>query len=330
MTQHSSAPDLAAARLVSVIIVNFNGMHFLEACLASLKSAFAHSSFEIIIVDNASSDGSQAWLQSRTDIVYIASQVNTGFTGGNNLGATHAKGDILLFINNDTQVQTPLDAMVGLLQDPGIGIAACRLQYGDGRQQFSFGYEHTPLRILCSWLGLEKRHTLPTLFRKLETDPASYLLHHPQLDWVSGACFAMRRSDWDAVAGFDTAYFMYCEDVDLCKRLRGLGLRIAYTPDCLVTHYEGAGKAWIGQTALRRTARSYQIFTLKHSGYGAAIALSISLALVFAVRALTFSALTLVSAKTGALRKEKALGFWRTGMQMLRSLTRSAMRVSNP
>lgn len=332
MSSPLNANDLPSFkdRLVSVIVVNFNGMRFLENCLDSVKSAFTRYSLELIVVDNASSDGSQALLRARTDIVYVESKVNSGFTGGNNLGANYAKGDVLLFINNDTQVQTSLDEVIDLLADSHTGISACRLLYGDGRQQFSFGYEHTPIRIFCSWLGLEKLYTLPTIFRKLETSPDAYLCSQNYLNWVSGACFAIRRVDWNAVNGFDTSYFMYCEDVDLCKRVRDLGLTIAYTPASTVVHYEGSGKAWIGQTALQRTVKSYQLFTLKHYGYTTAMVLSLALAFVFATRALAFGIFAFIRADAKQLNKEKASGFWRAGVQLVQSLTPSTIKSARP
>lgn len=122
---------------VSVVIVNYNGLKFLNHCINSLHTALVNHAFEIIIVDNASTDGSREWLRQRNDIVYVQSEENLGFTGGNNLGASHARADRLLFINNDTFANTTLDYLVDLLDDPTIGIAACRLIYADQRQQFS-------------------------------------------------------------------------------------------------------------------------------------------------------------------------------------------------
>jgi GT2 family glycosyltransferase len=316
--------------LVSVVIVNYNGLRFLETCLESLAQAFTSYRSEIIVVDNASSDGSQEWLKARKDIVYVESTVNTGFTGGNNLGAQYAHGDRLLFINNDTYVVSPLDPMIALLDAPDVGIAACRLQYGDQRQQFSFGFDHSPLRIVLSWLGLEKRHSLPKIFRRLETDASTYLRDQANLDWVSGACFAIRTADWNSVDGFDTGFFMYCEDVDLCLRVRELGLRIAYTASCLVTHYEGAGKSWIGSAALKRTVRSYQILTKKHHGLGSAILVSLCLGALFLLRAALFGVLSLVNRTKRKVRAEKSAGFAKSAVLLLTSLTPSAMKAPNP
>lgn len=299
----SSNPD------VSVIIVNFNGLRFLDECINSIKNAFIKYETEIIVVDNDSTDSSQQWLRDREDIIYIESKVNTGFTGGNNLGATYAKGDKLLFINNDTKVVNSLDPLIDLLDRPEVGISACRLQYGDQRQQYSIGYEHTPLRIALSWLGTEKYYQLPTIFRRLETSASTYLNSQNNVNWVSGACFAIRRTDWQKLGGFDTDFFMYCEDVDLCRRIRNLGYSIAYTSESLVTHYEGAGKAWIGSAALKRTAQSYQIFTRKHFGNTQAAALSYVLGFIFGARAIAYALLKVAKKTNEKIYQEKYLGF---------------------
>lgn len=307
-------PDL------SVIIVNYNGLRFMSQCLTSLHAALTHYIYEIIVVDNDSTDGSQAWLSSRDDIVYVQSATNLGFTGGNNLGVSKSCAKRLLFINNDTLVNTQLDALVHLLDDQSVGVSACRLVYGDGRQQFSFGYDHTPLRVCLSWLGLEKKHQLPRIFRRLETKPDAYLKEHGNVSWVSGACFMMRREVWERIGGFDTRFFMYCEDVDLCYRVRQLGLKIAYTGKCSVTHFEGAGKAWIGVAALQRTARSYLLFTEKH--YGAVPALGVSLLLggIFLGRAAAFYAQSLLPGPRSALRRDKSSSFLSVANLLLFSL----------
>lgn len=313
---------------VSVVIVNYNGLHFMSQCLESLHAALIRYAYEIVVVDNASEDGSQAWLNSRDDIVYVPSSVNLGFTGGNNLGASKSRGKRLLFINNDTLVNTQLDFMVDLLDDQSVGIAACRLIYGDGRQQFSFGYDHTPLRVCLSWLGLEKKHKLPSIFRRLETNPDTYLKTHETVSWVSGACFMMRREVWEQIEGFDTRFFMYCEDVDLCCRVRQIGLKISYTEKCCVTHFEGAGKAWIGVAALKRTVRSYLLFTEKHYGAFSAMGVSLLLGSIFLSRAIAFYAQSFLRSPHSALRRDKSISFLTAATLLLGSFGKVSPEVN--
>lgn len=274
---------------ISVLIVNYNGLRFLDECLESVKTAFGRHSHEVVVVDNASSDGSQAFLRARTDIRYIESLENSGFTGGNNLAARNARGKVLLLLNNDTRIEGGLDPLIDQALAEHVGVAGSRLIYGDGRTQFSVGFHHRPLRLVLSWLGLEKKHRLPSIFRRMETNPAFYEQSHCPVDWVSGACLATRREIWERLGGFDEAFFMYCEDVDYCLRVRNAGLQVAFVAETLVTHYEGAGRPWIGGMALQRTARSYYIFTRKHFGISLAKGTVFSLAVLFALRSFVFA-----------------------------------------
>jgi GT2 family glycosyltransferase len=313
---------------VSVIIVNYNGLRFLAECFDSLKAAFKTYRFEIVVIDNASSDGSQAFLRTRSDIHYIESDTNLGFTGGNNRAAQKARGKVLILLNNDTCVKSLLDPLVTQALLPQTGAVGSRLAYGDGRLQFSVGFHHTPLRILLSWFGFEKRHQLPTLFRRTQTEPAFYEKSHPQVDWVSGAVLATRADVWSLLKGLDDTFFMYCEDVDYCLRVRNLGLQVRYSADVHVTHYEGAGKAWIGALALSRTSRSYFEFTTKHFGLVHARWLALSLSGVFFARALAFwglGRLFFFKPEPSALRLDKARGYWLAAKQLLLAGWRGSM-----
>jgi GT2 family glycosyltransferase len=301
---------------VSVIVVNYNGLRFLPGFFESMTRAFERHVFELIVVDNHSTDGSVAWLQAHTrhcDFRLFALAQNTGFTGGNNFGAAWARGDVLLLINNDTAWREPLDAMIDAAMEPGVGAVGCQLRYGDGRLQNSIGLEHSAPRIVLSWLGLEKRPGVPPLLRKFETRPDLYARSNETVAWVSGACFATRTEVWQQLRGLDAELFMYCEDVDYGRRVRAQGWRVAYVASPVVTHFEGGGKAWVGADALLRTVRSYYIVTAKASGRGAARALSVALAVVFALRSLAFTGLATLSSVPGPrnMRAAKAAGYRR-------------------
>jgi GT2 family glycosyltransferase len=304
--------------LVSVIVVNYNGMRFLGPFFESLQHAFRRHDHEVIVVDNASTDGSLQWLRARDDIRLVALPGNSGFTGGNNVAVTHAHGDVLLLINNDTLIDEPLDALVEAALEPGVGAAGCRLRHGNGRLQYSVGLEHTVLRIVLSWLGFEKRAAAPALLRKFETDPRFYAQPHASVAWVSGACLATRRAVWNRLEGLDADFFMYCEDVDYCRRVRGAGLRVAYLPAPVVTHYEAGGKRWVGAGALLRTGRAYYLYTAKVHGRGMARLQSALLAGVFALRGVVFAAWGAAARGTDQrdLRRAKASGFRLAALQL--------------
>jgi GT2 family glycosyltransferase len=287
---------------VSVIVVNHDGMACLPVLLDSLASAFRRHRSEVIVVDNASRDGSREWLRGRKDIVRLELERNTGFTGGNNAGAALARGRVLLLLNNDTVVGEALDGLVDRALDPATGAVGCRLQDTQGRLRLSIGLEHTPWRLVLSWLGLARRARAPALVRRMETDARLYALPQAAVAWVSGACLATRREVWERLGGLDDDYFMYVEDVDYCWRLRQAGWRVAYLPHPAVTHLEAGGQAWPGRKALLRTVRGYHLLLSRSRGRLAARATSAALAAVFALRAVALGGRAAVLPAGGARR----------------------------
>jgi len=311
---HELIPD------VSVVSVNYNGLHFLENFLNSLKNAFERYTFETIIIDNASSDGSQAFLRGRNDILYIESSENLGFTGGNNRAVGKASGKVVLLLNNDTRVESCLDPLIDMALKEDVGVVGCRLIYGDGRLQFSAGLEHSPLRMVFSWLGFEKRHWLPSVFRRAQTDPAFYDVPHSEVDWVSGACLATRREVWETLNGLDEKFFMYCEDVDYCYRVRKLSKKVVYLSNATVTHFEGAGKPWIGRMALMRTVSSYKVFFSKYYSPPIFRITQILLSIVFFTRAGAFFIKSFISDdRTKVLDKDKFSAYREAAFELLKN-----------
>jgi GT2 family glycosyltransferase len=276
--------------MLSILIVNYNGLRFLRDCLDSVQQ-HVHCPHEVIIVDNASSDDSVAFIRENYPAVnLIASQVNTGFTGGNNLAARAAKGDLLLLLNNDTVILSDIQPAVDRFASERVGSVGVHLCYGDGRNQPSAGYAHTPARLFLSWLGLGGVNFLPTLFRRVETKLEFYQQDQADLAWVSGAFLLTPRALWESLGGLDERYFMYVEDVDYCHRVRQAGYEVAYMAGVDVMHYEGAGREWIGEMALMRTVTSYSLFLNKYYGKGVARLTKLGLGLVFLLRALAYRA----------------------------------------
>ena len=269
---------------LSIIVVNYNGLRFIDECVQSVGK-YVTCPHELIIVDNASSDGSADYIATQfPHILLIRNMVNVGFAGGNNIGARAASGELLLLLNNDTKILTTIDDAVSAFRFPSLGVVGVHLVYGDGSNQPSVGHEHTPMRILLSWLGLSGCTKLPSIFRRTEQSSRFYGRYHGQTAWVSGAFLMTRSSLWNSIGGLDEQYFMYMEDVDYCKQVRDRGFTVAYIPTVQVTHYEGGGKAWVGQSALTRTTRSYRIYLAKHYGLFASLATTIVLSLILAIR----------------------------------------------
>jgi N-acetylglucosaminyl-diphospho-decaprenol L-rhamnosyltransferase len=249
--------------LLSIVIVSFNARADLARCLASLHQPSPLVPHEVIVVDNASGDGSadeaRAWPGVRT----IDTGSNLGFARGNNIGIHASRGDLLLLLNSDTIVpEGAIDRLVAdLTSHPDVAVIGPRLVDSDGRVELSFGSMIGPLNELRQKI-LVRGHQrgVPVLSWIVERMTA-----RPGFpDWVSGACLLVRRSDAEAVGLLDERYFMYAEDVDLCAAIRRRGRRIRFTPDVTVLHRRGASAGSVPAATNAAYRRSQLAFYEKH------------------------------------------------------------------
>lgn len=221
-TQHK---PLAATRpRASIVIVNYNGREDLARCLRSLAQA-GHDDDEIIVVDNGSSDGSAAMVEAQfPQARLLRSARNLGFGEGNNLGAAHAAGHCLAFLNPDTEV-TPgwLDALLAALDETReAGLATPKILLREDPQHINTcGNDlHLTGLALCRGLGQARDE----------------LADRAAVGAISGAAFAMRRELFYRLGGFDGSFFLYMEDTDLSWRARLAGYTCLYVPDAVVYH----------------------------------------------------------------------------------------------
>lgn len=312
---------------LSIIIVNYNGQRFFDGCLKSIAEhvPFEH---EVIVVDNASTDGSAEYLRSTyPKIRLIESECNLGFTGGNNLGANYATGRYLLLLNNDTVIRSSVVSLVNMMDaDECIGALGCRLHYGDGRQQESVGYMPNPISIVLSWTPLSKM--LPTSFkcrRTVRADSSLYVESYREVEWVSGAFLLTQASLWQRLGGLDERYFMYMEDTDYCRRVHSMNYKVVYSSSCKVVHFEGAGRSWVGERALLNTTNSYVIYISKFFGKISAVLLRVLLAPVFVARSLFFSPAILLGGDQ--VKIEKSVAYWRAAKMLFLYEDKLADRV---
>ncbi len=314
MTREKNTDNLTP--VLSVIIVNYNGKAFLSDCLDSVQR-YNSFEYEVIVVDNASIDGSCEYIEKHyPNVRLIASNKNLGFSGGNNLGTAYARGEIILLLNNDTRLLSSLlPAVKEFDRDEKLGVLGCRMFYSNGGFQPSFGYEHTPLRLVFSWVGLGGFLIFPRIFKRVNIDANHYSIYQHNVAWVSGAFLMTRRDLWEKLGGLDEKYFMYIEDVDYCKRVREAGYRVVYTPYVEIIHYQGAGCAWIGENALRNTKNSYLIYTKKFYGKCSIVFLRTGLCIVMFMRAIAFYFLSLFS--KSIIVKKKARAFMKVSFQLL-------------
>lgn len=223
----------------SIIIVTYGQRALTEQCLQSLDACLGERlgrDWELVLVDNNSPDDTPDLLRSWADRATVRLlEENRNFSGGCNLGASVARGEVLIFLNNDTEV-TPgaLEVLVEQALEPGVSMAGCRLLYPDGNLQHAgVAFLH---RQAAGGLVMPQ-HVFHHEDGELAAARACY-----ELDCVTAACVAVRASTFRAVGGFDEAYRNGLEDVDLCLRIRLTGERIVYRGDVTIVHHEGASR----------------------------------------------------------------------------------------
>lgn len=231
---------------LSIVVVSWNVRDLLRDCLRSLEETveLPAGSWEVIVVDNASSDGSREMVEREFPTVQVvANDDNRGFGAANNQAFERARGRHLLLLNPDTVVLG--DAVATMLRHmdrhPDTGILGCRLLNTDGSyQRWTAGALPTLLRVSghAFFLDLALGRFLPWRPMYLNRDVQGDL----EVDWVTGACLLARR---EALAGalFDPTFFMYGEDTHLCARVRRAGWKVVYTASATVIHHHGKSMA---------------------------------------------------------------------------------------
>lgn len=250
--------------LLSIVIVSFNTKDDLLRCLHSLAAAPPAVPCEIVVVDNASRDGSPEAVRAAWPAVTVLVQPdNGGFAAANNVGIRATRGELILLLNSDTVVPPgSVDALVARLRaDSGAAAAGPRLVDGDGRIELSFGPMIAPFA--------ELRQKVLTGLHRRGFGPASRLVERlagreRRVDWVSGAALLVRRADAEAVGLLDERYFLYTEDVDFCAALRARGRTILYTPAATITHLRGRSRAAAADRMHAAYRRSHLAFYEKH------------------------------------------------------------------
>jgi GT2 family glycosyltransferase len=219
---------------VAVVILNYNGKHFLEKFLPSVLAFSGQST--IYVADSASTDGSIAWLKAYyPKVVTIELAANYGYAGGYNRALSQIKADYYLLLNSDVEV-TPnwLPPLVEMLQN-NAQIAACQPKIRAYHQPESFEYAGAAGGYL-DWLGYP--FCRGRLFFDAETDTGQYNNASP-IFWASGACFLIRAELFHKMNGFDDDFFAHMEEIDLCWRLQLAGHQVFYCPDSVVYHVGG-------------------------------------------------------------------------------------------
>jgi N-acetylglucosaminyl-diphospho-decaprenol L-rhamnosyltransferase len=281
---------------VSVVIVSYESRALLARCLAALAADTARTATtEVIVVDQASGDGTAAWLAAEHPEVHlVALPENVGFGAGNNRGAEVASGRWLLLLNSDAYVRPgAIDELVRFAESrAAAGVVGPRLLWPDGRLQRSCRRFPTVFRIATEYLYLRK---IAPRSRILNGFYYGEFAHDEawRVDWVTGACLLVRRELFERLGGFDEAFFLYSEEVDLIYRARRLGAETWYDPAAEVEHEWGGTAGRSSALTLSEQARSHVRYLDKH----------VSRASAKRARSVLLAGLRLRARRTGAYRE---------------------------
>jgi GT2 family glycosyltransferase len=249
---------------LSIIIVNFNARQHLENCLRSLAASPPSIPHDVVVVDNGSSDDSvQAVRAGWPAVTLIENPTNAGFAAGNNRGIRASRGTLILLLNNDTVVPPgAIDGLVGaLLAHPDAAVAGPRLVDEAGRAELSFGSMISPFNELRQkWTTRWHGNGVAAVSRWMERAAQ----RERYVDWVSGACLLVHRTDAERAGLLDERYFLYTEDVDFCAAIRALGRKILFTPAAQVVHLRGRSRSTVPGGMNEAYRRSHLAFYDKH------------------------------------------------------------------
>jgi N-acetylglucosaminyl-diphospho-decaprenol L-rhamnosyltransferase len=243
---------------VSVVVVTFNALPWLEQCLDSVRGQ------ETIVVDNGSSDGTVAFVRERYPDVRVIEQDNRGMGGGNNTGMRAADGRYFFLLNSDAWVVD--DALERLVEfadaHPEAAVVGPRLSNTDGTLQRSVRGEPTVWRLATEYLFIRKLAPRTRLLNPLYVGGFDHD-EETEADWLYGPALLVRRDAVDAVGMFDEAFFMFSEEVDWMTRFRRAGWKVLFFPGAEVVHVGGASHG--GQMYVENL-RSQLRFFAKHDG----------------------------------------------------------------
>lgn len=229
----SANPNPTSTPRCSIIVPLFNKVDYTRRCIEALIEHTDDELYELVLIDNGCTDDTEALLQQlEGDVVIIRNEQNLGFACASNQGARAARGEHLLFLNNDTEAHAGwLPPLLDALDDPGVGAVGARLLYPDGKVQ------HAGVHVVED----RRRPQVPfapvhRLHRAAAEDPE--VMQAGAMSALTGACLLVRRDAFFAAGAFDEAYWNGYEDVELCFRLREAGWELRYEPASCLTHHE--------------------------------------------------------------------------------------------
>ncbi|MCH8274442.1 MAG: glycosyltransferase family 2 protein [Armatimonadetes bacterium] len=251
---------------LSITICSWNTRNDLRECLASLGKVRDEANFEVIVLDNASDDGSPDMVQHEYPWVHLMRRdENLGFGAGHNRAMREAGGALVMPLNSDTIVhEGAIRAIVKFMEEkPDVGVLGPKLLNPDGSLQYSCRRFPTPMAALFRNTPLGR--LFPNNRFSRDYLMQDWLHDEPRdVDWVSAAAVCIRRAVYEKIGGFDERFFMYMEDVDLCFRVWKAGYRVTYFPGAVITHAIGRSTDIAANKMIRQFHHSMMLFYKKH------------------------------------------------------------------
>ena len=278
---------------ISVIVVSFNTCDMLRECLRSVLSECGHQGAiaEILVVDNASCDGSADMVDrefgpSTVPVRLIRSEVNLGFGAANNVAFEQAQGRYLVLLNSDAFIHPGglRLALEHMDANPSAGIGGGRMVGRDGQTQPSARVFPSIWNDALVYTGLADRYPRSRIFGAPNRTWAD-INQAAEVDWMPGAFLIVRREALVKAGIFDPAFFLYYEEVDLCKRVKAAGFSVLYWPDVVVTHIGGESSSQLPSQKLSGHSREVVLWRMrstllyyrKHNGWQARLAMGLEL-----------------------------------------------------
>ncbi len=236
---------------ISVIVVNYNTKKLTEDCISSVYKLTRGVRFEVIVIDNASKDGSQEYLKKKfPQVTFILNKENLGFARANNQGVKIAKGEYVLFLNSDAYfIENSLAKLVSKAKKiEGIAVLAPTILNVDKTIQQSVGFfPHIPQ--LFYWMSFLDDLPFGEKLKPYHVDHDSFYKNENVIDWATGAALLVVKAALVKLGAFDKNIFMYGEDVELCYRIKKAKLKIIYTPLTRIVHIGSGSSGKISKNA---------------------------------------------------------------------------------
>lgn len=270
--------------VLSIIIVSYNTKDLLKDCLLSIIKNTNQVSYEIIVSDNNSSDGTPKMVRDVfPNVKLIENKFNLGFSKANNQGYKLSKGEVLLFLNPDTIVLDSAVAKILNYFKKNIDVGAVGPKILDNNFQ--------PICSYKRFLDIKKVF-LGTKYFKYIFDIEKYRLDYKHYDfnsiktveWISGACIALKRELFERVGCWDENYFLYCEDMDLCYQITQIGYKIVFNPKAVIIHHVGQSAKVMGHPVQKSHTKSIKYYFRKNHPFSHYMIVTIFLKIISLIK----------------------------------------------